>query len=151
MRKAEAWAQEELGTHLRLRQALVAHEESLVGTDSELIESTLEAVRAAGCDDLPRSRRRAEWLRGLGQAWQVEPSTLTLRSVAERAGDGGARLDDLRAELDSVARQVVDSARRVSLLARQQRAVVGEILSVFTGVDPTSENDTRGTLIHVEA
>jgi len=151
LRKAESWAQEEQGAQLRLLAALREHETTLSGNDPLEIERTLGLVRDAIADENLRANRRAEWLGGLGEAWGVEPLTLTLRSVVERAGADGALLERLRAELEDVTRQVVEGARRVSLIARQQRAVVGEILSCFTGVDPTDEGDMRGALVHLEA
>lgn len=151
LRQAEAWAQEELGAQLRLLEALRAHSDSLAANDAAAIEQTLEDLRGALCGESRRTARRAEWLRALGAAWGVDPQTLTLRSVAERAGPDGQRLAKLRDDLERTATDVVAAARRIALLARQQRAVVTEILSVLTGVDLTQERDSRGSLVHVEA
>ncbi|QDU70079.1 hypothetical protein [Engelhardtia mirabilis] len=151
LRKAESWAQEEQGAQLRLLEALREHEASLSGGDPGEIERTLGLIRDAISGENQRARRRREWLGGLGSAWGVEPLTLTLRSVVERAGEAGGLLSRQRTDLEATTRLVVETARRVSLIARQQRAVVGEILTMFTGVDPTVGGDSRGALVHLEA
>lgn len=151
LRKAEAWAQEEQGAQLRLLAAIEAHEATLSGNDPDAIEASLGKLRTALEGESSRTARRREWLATLGQHWGVDPGTLTLGSVVERAGADGERLARQRIELQAVARKVAAGARRVSLVARTQRSVVGEILGVLTGVDPTSDVESRGSLVHLEA
>jgi hypothetical protein len=77
----------------------------------------------------------------------VEPRTWTLRSIVERAGASGERLGRLRGELDRQAREVAAAGRRIAMIARTQRSLLGELLSTLTGADPESPDHASGTLV----
>jgi hypothetical protein len=145
--KAEAWAQSEQGAQLRLLGRLQAHERALATGDADEIVATLEAVEAELRTESSRARERRAWIESLARCWAVEPRTLTLRSIVERAGASGERLGRLRGELDRQAREVAAAGRRIAMIARTQRSLLGELLSTLTGADPESPDHARGTLV----
>jgi hypothetical protein len=151
LRKAEAWAQSELGAQLALSASLESHLAALGRGQATEIETTLAALRGQLGGERLRARQREQWLADLGRLWQVDPRALTVRSVVERAGPEGQRLGRLRGELERTARRVGDLGRRVALIARQQRGIVGELITTLTGADPERPDRCSGTLVDAEA
>jgi hypothetical protein len=64
-----------------------------------------------------------------------------------RAGEEGARLARLRDDLEHSTRQVAAAGRRVAMIARTQRALLGDLLKTLTGADPESPERASGTLV----
>lgn len=145
----EAWAQEEIGAQQALCAALEGHARVLGRGRPEEVEASLVQLDAA---DPRGGERRAEFEKLLcefARRSAVAVETLTLGSVAERFGDRGARLARLRTELRDVATVVRDRTRTMTLVARQQRALVVQVLEAVLGRDALEGN--RGAVVDGKA
>lgn len=151
LRRVEAWVQSEHGAQLRLLERLAAHERALGTGDADAIAATLGALEAELVGEPARHRERRAWSASLAKHFGVHPATLTLRSIVARAGADGARLERLRADLERTVREVAAAGRRVAMIARTQRALLGELLSTLTGADPDSPERASGTLVDARA
>ena len=141
----EAWAQEEIGAQQALGAALEGHARVLARGRPQEVEASLAELDAA---DPRGSERRAELDRLLGEFARragVAVETLTLGSVAERFGQRGARLTRLRAELRDITTVVRDRSRTMTLVARQQRALVVQVLEAVLGREALEGN--RGAVV----
>jgi len=145
----EAWAQEEIGAQQALRTALEGHSRVLARGRPEEVEASLVELDAA---DPRGSERRVELeklLCDFARRTGVAAETLTLGSVAQRFGERGARLARLRAELRDLATIVRDRTRTMTLVARQQRALVVQVLEAVLGRDALEGN--RGAVVDGKA
>ena len=147
LRRAEAWAQNELGAQQRLARAMQAHERALGGGAPEEIAETLAALEAELATEPARLRQRRAWTDALARRFGIEPSRLTLGGVVARVGPEGERLARLRGDLERAARETAAAGRRIAMIARAQRSVLGELLRTLTGADPESPDRASGTLV----
>lgn len=151
LRQAEAWAQNELGAQLRLAQAMAAHERALGAGDPDEIATTLTAIDAELASEKARLRERRAWTHSLATRFDIDPERLTLGGVVARVGDDGERLARLRADLERAARETAAAGRRIAMIARQQRSLMGELLRTLTGADPETPDRASGTLVDAQA
>ncbi|MEO0651332.1 MAG: hypothetical protein AAFZ65_11715 [Planctomycetota bacterium] len=147
LRRAEAWAQNELGAQLRLAEAMRTHEQALGQGDPDEIAASLEQLERELATEKSRLRERRAWTQALAQRFGIDPAGVTLGGVVARAGEQGERLSRLRVDLERAARETAAAGRRIAMIARHQRAVLGEILRTLTGADPESPERASGTLV----
>lgn len=147
LRQLESYAQEELGAQIRALELLEAQERALIDGDASRIESATRALERDLQSVPARARRRDDALAQLARLWELAPKTLTLASVAERAGDEGERLRRQRAELRDVLAKVARLTRRNTLRARVHERLNADVLQTVLAVDPGS---TLGALIDAE-
>lgn len=146
IRRAEGWAQEELGAQGRLKEALEGHLEDLIAGGPEAVESSGRtlAERTEECER--RSKRLRVLLGELGEALGETPPGL---SVAARAlGTDASGLLDLASELRGEATDVARLTRRVVWLANKQASLVNDLLATACGLEPGTDLDqARGKLV----
>jgi hypothetical protein len=147
--RMEAWAQEESAAQQRLLDVLATQERAAESNDTEaLIESTRRLERELSAEP-HRARKREELRQGLGRVWKVAPRTLTLRSIAERAGTEGARLRRAADELEQRVHAVQQAGRRLSAVASLRRSILADLIRCLAGDGSAERAD--GNLVHVEA
>jgi len=147
--RLEAWAQEELGAQQALRAALEKHERVLSRGRPDDVEASLVELDAADPRGAARRAELEQLLQELARRLGVAAATLTLGSVAARFGERGARLARLRTDLRRATEEVRERSRRMSLVARQQRALVVQVLEAVLGREGL--DGTRGALVDSKA
>jgi hypothetical protein len=149
LKRVEGWAQEELGAKQRLLEALREQEAALSTNGAERLETASRRVAEQVQAEPARAAILASMLDALGRAWQVDPLALTLGGISERAGEQGANLARLRAELRAVCEESMRVGRRIALIAGTQRAVLTEALGLLAGGAEPSQ--ASGRLVDAEA
>lgn len=151
VRQLESYVQEEIGAQSRTIELLNTQQIALRDASAKGIEAgsrDLElAIRAAG----QRAQRRIELVRRLALAWSVAPQTLTLSSIAERAGPDGDRLRRLRDELRQVTARVARSSRLAGALASAHQRLLKEALDVILPKHEDGTTSQSGRLVDAEA
>lgn len=129
----EAWLLEEVASKERLVVGLERQENALVkGTAAEIGNATL-AIESEINQEIDRSRRREVIFARLGAHWNVAPVALTLGSIAERAGQSGGRIEELRNRLRLLASEALRRNRRIARLVHVHQSVVQETLTALVG------------------
>lgn len=129
----EIWLGDEILGKARLVKALEAQEEALVDGKPEDITQATSVVGRELELEIERARRRELIFARLGSHWNVAPKTLTLGSIAERAGPSGARLDELRTELRTHVAEVLRRNRRIARLVHVHNSIVEETITALVG------------------
>ncbi len=142
--RAELTSQSELLDLLRRQEAAVVARtpDDLVAVTSR-IESVLSAAAA-------RRLRREPNLRKVAELMQVAPSSLTLRSIAERLGEEGTRLRALREELREATSRVVRQNRRVAAVVGLPRRLNQEVLALVLAEEDSNPFERTGALVDAE-
>ena len=149
----EANARDELAAQERFLVLLDGQEQAIVKANTEdatRFGTELEN-EASGASRRAVSRQRI--LKAISSVWNVPVSAMTLGSIAERAGNRGQRLAEIRKELRLKASEVIRKNRRVASVARMHQQVMREVIDmVFADENggPLSEN-VPGNLIDAEA
>ena len=141
---------EDVAAHERVLALLEQQEATITRpSDSQFSEAT-DALEQE-LERLPfRKGQRDRTLKQLGVAFGVEPSALTLGSIAERLGAAGAPLAIERVRLREAISKVQKVNRRVAALIRMHREVTREILDVVLGDGSGQTPLEGGTLIDAE-
>ena len=129
----EVWLNDEITGKRRLVAALEAQERSLVDSKSEDITRATAVVARELEIEIERSRRREAIFARLGSIWNVAAGTLTLGSIADRAGASGARLDELREVLRTQVAEVLRRNRRIARLVHVHKSIVEETITALIG------------------
>jgi hypothetical protein len=133
MNALEAWLVEEVAGKERLVNELEKQERALVrGTAAEITAATL-SIENEITQQIDRSRRREVIFARLGAHWNVAPGALTLGSIAERAGQSGARIEELRDRLSIQCSEALRRNRRVARLVQVHQSIVQETLTALVG------------------
>lgn len=147
----EAWVQEELLARRKML-ALLERQEAVVkqanGIDLESIVGEIQVELEA---QARREEKRLRIFEGLAQHWNVAAETLTLTSIAERAGAPGARLTLLRDELGAASERIVRKNRRLSALLSVHHKVVEELLCALVAIQGGVPGAPAGALVDAEA
>ena len=98
-----------------------------------------------------RGNKRMRILTGLAAHWHVAAQSLTLSSIAERAGAAGAGLSAQRTELRSTMAEVVRRCRRMGALARANGQILNEAIEVVLRQEADERVSDGGTLVNAEA
>lgn len=151
MRRLEAHLQGELAALDRTHALLVSEEEALRGRDPNLVLERTSALERELGTAVARARTRDELLNGLGSLWRVPPATLTLASIAERAGPEGERVLRMRADLRERAARNVKLARRVAALARAHQRFFSDVLQSLFAELGASDARAGGNLVDAQA
>ena len=151
LRRAEAWAQSELGAQKRLKALLTEQERATIENDTEALTTSTEQIERELAGEPGRARARREFAEALGAAWGIDHRALTLRSISERAGDEGQRLSGMREDLEATAREVSLSGRRLAALARLHRGVYAQVIQVLAGPGADGADSEDGLLVRAEA
>ena len=151
LRRLEAHLQDEIGAQDRTLALLASEQEALAGRDPELVLARTAALERELQSGVARARRREEILAALAEFWRLPPGTLTLSSIAERAGSEGERVLRMRAELRERSAKSVKLARRVGALARTHQRFFSDVLqTLFSGLGATDAR-VGGQLVDAEA
>ena len=141
---------DDVAAHDRVGALLRAQEASVVRPADPAFRSATESLESE-LERLPfRTSQRDRIIRDLGAEFGIEPSTLTLRSIAERLGSGGQPLLIEGARLRASVKEVQRLNRRVAALVRMHREVTREILNTVLGDGSGREILDGGTLIDAE-
>ncbi len=151
LRQLEAYLQEEIGAQGRLIALLEEQERALLSHSRLAIESASHALQAQFAASSSRSRRREDLVARLAQSWGVAPQSLTLASIAERAGSDGERLARQRSELQRATRKAQRLARRTAAAARLHSRLSNEIVRACLGADTLSPKVDAGAVVDAEA
>ncbi|MBL4769819.1 MAG: hypothetical protein JKY61_01420 [Planctomycetes bacterium] len=146
-----AWIREETAAQEARLEVLEELRNSMSQRDPKVAEGILERLQNQDKTGIGRENRRQAIFASLGKHWQISASMLTLRSIAERMGDEGSELMELRNQLVEVVKKVTVGGRMVSATAHMHRSVILDVLSVlFDGHhgDPLEE---QGRLLDAEA
>ena len=129
---------DDVAAHDRVATRLRAQEASVVRPSDPVFREATSALESE-LERLPfRTNQRERIIRDLGKEFAIEPSTLTLRSIAER--------ERLRTSVKEVQRL----NRRVAALIRMHRDVTREILNSVLGDGSGRNLLDGGTLIDAE-
>ena len=129
----EVWLVEEVAGKERLVRELERQETALVSGTAEEITSATQAIENEITGEIDRSRRREVIFARLGVHWNIAPSALTLGSIAERAGQSGARIEELRDRLRLLGSEALRRNRRVARLVHVHQSIVQETLTALVG------------------
>lgn len=151
VRHLEAHLQDELAAQERTLALLDAEEQALRGRDPHLVLERTTALERELATGVGRARRREELLARLGALWRVPAATLTLSSIAERAGAEGERIRRLRGELRERVAKVVKLARRVATLARTHQRFFSDVLQSLFAAIGAGDVRQNGSLLDAEA
>lgn len=146
-----AWIRDEIAAQECRLASLEELRASMSQRDPSVLEGILERVQEQDKTSRSRDSRRKLIFEGLGKHWQLSASMLTLRSIAERMGDEGAELMEMREQLTNKLKEVALASRAVSATAHMHRSVILDVLSVLFeghGGDPMNE---QGRLLDAEA
>ena len=136
----EAWLVEEVAGKERLVRELERQEHALVRGTPEEIASATRSIEVEIAQEIERSRRREVIFARLGVHWNIAPGALTLGSIAERAGQSGARIEELRDRLRLLGSEALRRNRRVARLVHVHQSIVQETLTALVGSrDSTAE------------
>lgn len=158
LRHLEAYVQEEIGAQGRTAALLDAQRSAVRTADPAAIAESTRAVETELGTSARRARRRDELLKGFARLWSVDPGSLTLASVIERAGPAADRLQRQRLELRKATSEVSRRARLVGTAAREHQRLTADIIrTVLAGVDTDAEGGGSqdsargGVLVDAEA
>jgi hypothetical protein len=151
LRQLEAYVQEEIGAQGRLLAALEAQDAALRSHEPERIAHATGALDAELEAQGNRAHKRRQLLESLASIWGVAASSLTLTSIAERAGDDGERLARQRHELERVTRRVQRLARRNTTIARFHQRLTADVLQALLVQDEGVQVSDGGALVDAEA
>jgi hypothetical protein len=150
LRQLEAYVQEEIGAQTRLVALLEAQERALRVHDAAELLDTTSAIDAELEGSAQRGRRRRELFASLAGLWMVAPSSLTLSSIALRAGPDAQRLERQKDDLDRAARRVQRLARRSGLVARFHQRLTADVLQALLAAGEEERVDCGGRLVDAE-
>ena len=146
-----AWIREETAAQEQRLASLEGLRESMAQRNPEVVDGILEGVQAQDKTSRSRETKRQAIFASLGKHWQVNPSLLTLRSIAERMGSQGAELMELRAQLAEKAKAVATASRMVSATAHMHRSVILDVLNVLFEGNAGDPMEEQGRLLDAEA
>lgn len=153
--QTESWAQEELAAQTRYYELLEAQIDAVRTSDSESLAATAEEMDVEVGRRGQRDRRRQTLLKGFGDAFGVDPGTLTLSSIVERAratGLNASRLEAARGRIRDAASRSLRAGRKLSLMVRYHQGVFQELLTMITPEESAGvEGADGGSWVHVEA
>ena len=147
----DAWAREELAGQKALSATLAEQERAVSANDAAALAEAAQKVEALLKRGPARERRRRELLGRLGEAFGVQPETLTLTSILERAASEGVAVEGLRSVRDELRKEsalVLRTGRRIAALARYHQAFLAEVLRILAPAEDESSQpvlfDARG-------
>ncbi|MFT6107180.1 MAG: hypothetical protein ACJA2W_000083 [Planctomycetota bacterium] len=141
---------DDVAAHDRVATRLRAQEASVVRPSDPVFREATSALESE-LERLPfRTNQRERIIRDLGKEFAIEPSTLTLRSIAERLGPAGRPLLAEGERLRTSVKEVQRLNRRVAALIRMHRDVTREILNSVLGDGSGRNLLDGGTLIDAE-
>lgn len=147
----EAWVQEELLARRKLYALLERQEEVVKKVNGLDLEAVVRDIQLELEAQARRDEKRVRIFDGLAQHWHVAADTLTLTSIAERAGPSGARLAILRDELASASERIVRKNRRLAALLSVHHKVVEELLCALVAIQGGVPGAPAGALVDAEA
>ncbi|MBI5432619.1 MAG: flagellar export chaperone FlgN [Planctomycetes bacterium] len=151
LRRLEAHLQDEIAAQERTLALLADEQTALCGRDPALVLERTTALERELQGGVARARRRDEILTALGSLWGVPAATLTLTSIAERAGPEGERVLRMRGELRERSAKSVKLARRVGALARTHQRFFSDVLQALFGELGATDARVGGRLVDAEA
>ncbi len=146
-----AWMRDEVQSQGERVETLRKLRESMAKKDPKHCEIVLETVQAQQERSHVSEKRRQTIFKALGMQWEVSPKVLTLRSIAERAGDDGLRIMELRSELQEKVEQVGVEGKMVNATARMHRTVILEVLNTLFDQKVGDPLEEQGRLFNAEA
>jgi hypothetical protein len=151
LRKLEACLVEELGAQRRVLARLEAQQAALRAGDPAALDARGREIEADVDSSLQRAQVRAALLRLLAAEWRVDSRTLTLGSIAERAGGEGQRLQRLRGDLRRASAATARALRRNARAARAHQRAWGEVLEGVLSAAVEGDPGAGGRLVDAEA
>lgn len=130
---------EELEGKKLLVRELERQERAMVACVPDEVDAATRGVETQVMAEADRARRRDALLARLAVGWGVSVKALTLSSVAERAGDAGARIEELRRELKPIAQDVLRRNRRVARLVGVHQEIAEQTMAAVLGTQRGKE------------
>ncbi|QDV09972.1 FlgN protein [Planctomycetes bacterium Poly30] len=141
---------DDVAAHGRVVEILRTQEASIVRPADAAFRQATESLEGE-LERIPfRKTQRDRIFRDLGVEFGIEPTALTIRSVAERLGAAGAPLLAEGERLREVATEVQRLNRRVAALVRMHREVTREILNTVLADGSGRAPLDGGTLIDAQ-
>jgi len=147
----EAWVQEELLARRKFLTLLDEQETAVKKANGGALERSIAAIESELEAQVRRDEKRAKLFDALGAHWGVAGGALTLTSIAERAGDAGRRIPQLRDELATASERITRKNRRVSALLNAHQKVITELLQALVAIQGGRAESTTGALVDAEA
>ncbi len=147
----EAYIRGEIEAQHQLSATLDAQAAAVAKSDTEGLIASCEGLEKQFAEGVTRERERRRLLAGFGRIWSIDPSILSLTSIAERLGPHGKTLSELRSELRETVGGVMRQARKMSALAQYQQGIFEEILHAVAGAPVGVTGEPRGVLLDAEA
>ena len=144
---------DELAAQERMLDLLDEQERAIVAGRAEGLLETTRRIEEESNDSVRRAVSRNQILKNMAVSWKVPVEAMTLGSVAERAGDQGAKLSELRSALRKKTSEVIRKNRKIASVANMHRKVVREVIDtiLFEGGEKPGDSDTAGSLLDAEA
>lgn len=149
--RLEAWVQEEAGAQMRLLELLRRQRAALCASRRDGVEKAALAVEATMAERDARDRRRDDLIGAFARHFDVDPAALTVGSIAERLGDNGVRLAQMRAQLRTKTIEVQREGRIVAVLVRQNRALLREVIECVVGTAEAGVSDDGARILDARA
>ncbi len=146
-----AWVREETAAQEQRLESLEQLRVSMAQRTPEVVDGILESVQEQDKTSRSRETKRKAIFESLGKHWQINPSLLTLRSIAERMGSDGEELMELREQLAEKAQAVTTASRMVSATAHMHRSVILDVLNVLFEGHAGDPMEEQGRLLDAEA
>jgi len=148
--RLEASLRDELAGQVQLLELLRRQEAAVVArTADDLVEVTA-SIESELSSAAARRLRREPILRKVAELMQLAPSSLTLRSIAERLGPEGVKLQALREELREATARVVRQNRRVAAVVGLHRRLNQEVLELVLAEEDSNPFERTGALVDAE-
>ena len=154
LQQLAAWAKDESEAQARLLTLLTAQEDAVRRGHTADVRISGEALERELPGGAEREHRRSRVIAELARALRVPAETLTLSSIAERAGAAGADVTTLRKqrdELRSNVAAVVRTGRRIAALARYHQDVLADLMHVLSSSGMEDHAPQDGALVDAEA
>ena len=146
-----AWLRDEIQFQGERVGTLATLRETLAKKDPSECEEILERVHAQEARGRSSEKRRLSIFKALGLQWNVSPTLLSLRSIAERAGDDGVRILEMRSQLAEKLQQVQSEGQMVSATARIHRGIILEVLNGLFDQKVGDPLEQQGRILDAEA
>jgi hypothetical protein len=148
--RLEAVLREEVAGQRGLLELLRRQETAVVARTPESLAEVVAAIEGELSSAAARRLRREPIIQRMATLLAVAPSSVTLRSLAERLGADGRKLTELREELRETAARIVRQNRRVAALVGLHRRVNQEILELLLADETSNPLHGAGALVDAE-
>ena len=147
LKHLEAWTRTEIAGQRKLAERLVQQMEAVIEKSPADVASATRTLETELRDVPQRFAAKQRILSGLEGHWQIPASSMSLTSIAERAGAEGASLLELRQELRDASATVVNLNRKAGALLALHRGLYREIIETLLADEHGNPLEVEGSLV----